>query len=98
MARGTHVRLAADPRHRAPLVAIRRVHLSQRRRQHFDLRILRHDEIDHLDERARIQRGLGRHFGPCNAEPLLKVLFVPHQHIDVLDDPSQNLDSALFGP
>ena len=39
-----------------------------------------------------------RDLRPGNAEPLLQVLFVADEHVHVLDDAVEHLDSALSRP
>jgi len=49
-----------------------------------------------LQDRLRdpVELRLRRHLGPGDAEALLQVLFVAHQHIDVLDDAPDDADGA----
>ena len=54
------------------------------------------DLVDHAEERAGIELGLGRDFRPGNAEALLQVFFVADQHVDVLHDAVQHCDGALL--
>src|SRR3954468_10890230 len=51
----SHIMLTVDPRHGAPTVPVRRMHLAESRRNNLDLRMLLHHLTDHADKRARIE-------------------------------------------
>ena len=86
-ARGRRVRLAVDPRHRAPAVAVRGVHFAQRGRDDLHLADTSRRRCRSC-RRRRWDRAstFGRTSGPGMPRPILQVLFVADQHIDVLDD------------
>ena len=71
------------------------MHFAQRRGDHFDVRMLGRHAIDHAKERRGVELVLRRDFGAGNAQALLQVFFVAHQHIDVLHDPADGLLSRV---
>ena len=84
--RRRHIRLAVDPGDRRPAVVTRRVHLTQRRRDDLDVRVLRRHVADHREERTRVELVRGRHLWSGNAESELQVFLVADEHVHVLDD------------
>src|SRR5215472_3590831 len=86
LAGGGDVRLAVDPGDGSPIVPVRRVYLSQCRRNNLDLGMLLHYALDHAEKGRRIKLGPGGDLRTRNAKTFLQVLFVADNHIDVLHD------------
>src|SRR5207237_489807 len=89
------VRLPANPRHGPPAMPARREDFAQSGCHNFDLRMLLHNAIDHAEEGARVELGLGRDLWTRNAESGLQILFVSYEHVNILDDPPDDFDSAI---
>ena len=88
------------PCHGAPAVVICVVHLAQRRRHNLRLWEPQHHLLHHPQERARIQLRASRlrarrNLRPMEPKPLLQVFLVADQHVNILDNLSQNLVCAL---
>ncbi len=91
-------RRPVHPGHGAPAVPVRREDLAQRRRDDLHARVPRDDGVDHPEERGRVElRGRGD-LGSRDSEPLLQVLLVPDEDVDVLDDPPDHVDGAPLAP
>ena len=54
------------------------------------------DAIHHTEEGARIELGLGHDLRARNAESSLQVLFVSHEHINILHDAPDDFDGAIL--
>ena len=95
LTRGCINRLAIHPRHRAPAVTVRRMHLTQCGRNDLDARMTSNHMLNHRQERAGIQLGTCRHLRTREPETLLQILLVAHQHINVIDNRPKHLMSPL---
>src|SRR5205085_10834496 len=65
----------------------------------LDLRVLLDDAINHPEECARIEfglRGLRINFRPRDAQAFLQILFVPDQHVYILDNAPDDGDGAML--
>src|SRR5687767_715681 len=96
IARHRSVGLTADPGNRAPKVPSSRKNFAQGCRHHLNLWMLSHNPVDHAEEGAWVELGGRRDFRARDAESFLQVLFVSHQHVNVLDDAPDNLDGAIL--
>jgi hypothetical protein len=76
-------------------VARRRLDRTQGRRDDPDVRMLLSDAVDHLEERRRVETGAGTDLRSGDSQALLEVLLVPHEDVDVIDDPPENRLGAL---
>ena len=71
------------------------VHLAQRCSYHFCLRMFLHYISYHAKKDAGVQLRFGRDLRSRNAQSLLQILLVAHQHIHVLDNAADGFDRAL---
>ena len=74
------------------------MHLAQRRGDDLHVRDFVDDAVDHVEEGAGIQLRPRGDLGTGDAQPLLQILFVPDEHVDVLDDPRQHGTARLASP
>ena len=87
-----------DPADGAPAVAVRRVHLAERRHDRLHVRAAwRRPCSIIVEERLRIELRATLLFaastsGPGMPEALLEILLVADEDVDVLDDPADDLD------
>ena len=91
----SHVGFAVDPGDGAPTVPVGGLHLAKGGGDHLDVRMLFHHLVDHLEEGGRIELGFRRCLGSGQAQALLQIFFIAHQHIDILHDASQHFHGAL---
>ena len=95
---GLVYRFPSSHKHRRPVVPVGGMHLAERGRHHLDVGELLHGGLDHPEEDARVELRLRllRDLRPLDAEPLLHVLLVADETIDVGDDLAHHLDCALL--
>ena len=98
LGRRADVPLAVQPQHRPPVVPVGRMHLAEGRRHQLDVRERLHGGVDHPEEHFRVELrfGLLRDLGALHTEPLLQVLLVADQAVDMGDDSSHRLDGPLL--
>ena len=95
-------RFAIHPRHRTPAMMVRVVHLAQRRRNNLRLREPRKATCSIMPRNALVSQlrarrlRARRNLRPSESKPLLQVLFVADQHVDILDNLSQLTSCARF--
>src|SRR5262249_8864497 len=96
LARRTHVAFAVEPEHGRPIVAVRRVHFAEGRRDQFDVGELLDDTVDHEKERIRVELRANANLRAVDPQRFLQIFFVAEEGVDTADDAAQHLP-RLFG-
>src|SRR5690242_14153849 len=87
---------AINPGHGAPTMPVCGMHLAQGRSNDLDLRMLLAHLIYHAEKSAWVQLGFRGNLRAGDANTLLEVLLIAHQHIDMLDYAIDDFESLFM--